>query len=284
MSTIGRWLLGLTTLILGVAGLGLAVAGESHPSGYVISTGDDGGAGYTVLPEGAGAHAVGVGEDGGVRYLALPEAAQGYAVGVGNGRGVRWWTDDKLAYLGVSLEEETEHPEGGARVTDVVEGSPAAAGGLREEDIIVGFAGQTIRGPAGLTERLHEQEAGDSVSIEIIREGREQTLEVELGSRAEAWPYSVAPLRALPRYAPPSGVWSLDCEDDDCRALTFGPFGRPRLGVQLVETTRELRRHFGGNDTAGVLVSKVLGGTAAEEAGIEVGDNWRARAGPSRSR
>jgi hypothetical protein len=49
-------------------------------------------------------------------------------------------------------------------------------------------------------------------------------------------------------------------------------WGKPRLGVQLVETTEELRRHLGGHDDAGVLVSKVLSGTPAERAGIRVGD------------
>ena len=39
-----------------------------------------------------------------------------------------------------------------------------------------------------------------------------------------------------------------------------------------MEATSELRQHLGGNDDAGVLVSKVLAGTPAEAAGVRVGD------------
>jgi membrane-associated protease RseP (regulator of RpoE activity) len=49
-------------------------------------------------------------------------------------------------------------------------------------------------------------------------------------------------------------------------------WGRPKLGVELVETTVELREHLGGGETEGVLVSKVLSGMPAARAGIEVGD------------
>jgi C-terminal processing protease CtpA/Prc len=48
--------------------------------------------------------------------------------------------------------------------------------------------------------------------------------------------------------------------------------GRPLLGVQLVEVTDELREHLGGRDGEGVLVSKVVSGSPAEDAGIRVGD------------
>jgi membrane-associated protease RseP (regulator of RpoE activity) len=51
-----------------------------------------------------------------------------------------------------------------------------------------------------------------------------------------------------------------------------GSWGKPKLGVQLVQTTPELRRHLGGRDDAGVLVSRVISGSAAERAGMQVGD------------
>ena len=55
--------------------------------------------------------------------------------------------------------------------------------------------------------------------------------------------------------------------------MSFGiNWGRPKLGVQLVETTPELREHLGGGEDEGVLVSVVLAGTPAARAGIAVGD------------
>ena len=47
---------------------------------------------------------------------------------------------------------------------------------------------------------------------------------------------------------------------------------RPLLGVQIVDTTPELREHLGGSADAGILVGKVMEGMPAEEAGLAVGD------------
>lgn len=44
------------------------------------------------------------------------------------------------------------------------------------------------------------------------------------------------------------------------------------LGVGFVPLTPELRQHFGAPEDAGVLVSKVVSGSAAQAAGVEVGD------------
>ena len=81
------------------------------------------------------------------------------------GSNFAWYFGDDSAYLGVLLEEETEDPEGGARVTQVVDDSPAAEAGIREGDVIVGFDGEMIRGPVGLTRRIHEREPGQTYSI-----------------------------------------------------------------------------------------------------------------------
>ena len=53
--------------------------------------------------------------------------------------------------------------------------------------------------------------------------------------------------------------------------LHFG-HGRPRLGVQVIQPTAELRQHLGGSEDLGILVGKVFEGTAAEKAGVMVGD------------
>lgn len=50
-----------------------------------------------------------------------------------------------------------------------------------------------------------------------------------------------------------------------------GP-GGPRLGVQVIELTEELRAFFGAQKDAGVLVAKVEPGSAGAAAGIRVGD------------
>jgi membrane-associated protease RseP (regulator of RpoE activity) len=211
--------------------------------------------------------------------------------------------DDETGYLGVNIEEEIDHPEGGARVTRIVSESPADEAGIRVGDVIVSFDGHVVRGPAALTQRIHERSPGDKVKVELLRDGAKVRVEVELGRRSGLF----TPLRLG------SGAWVLPddfgdledledrlggvtegtedlgrrlrenaerlqelyapmvCEGGDCSYFVL-PGGRPRLGVQLVEATPELRVHLGGSDDRGVLVSKVLVGTPAERAGIQVGD------------
>jgi membrane-associated protease RseP (regulator of RpoE activity) len=47
---------------------------------------------------------------------------------------------------------------------------------------------------------------------------------------------------------------------------------RAFLGIDLLELTPELRRHFGAGDSAGVLVAHVESGSPAADAGVAVGD------------
>jgi membrane-associated protease RseP (regulator of RpoE activity) len=54
-------------------------------------------------------------------------------------------------------------------------------------------------------------------------------------------------------------------------SYSTGP-GGPRLGVQVIELTEELRTFFGAQKDAGVLVAKVEPGSAGAAAGIRVGD------------
>ena len=187
------------------------------------------------------------------------------------------------AYLGVRLTEETEQPEGGARITHVVDGTPASEAGLEAGDVIVEFDGETIRGPLALTKRIHTREPGDRVAVRVLRDGREQNVEVELGKRTQL-------LGVVPE-----GTWNVDrwkeaqenlheqleglsqryeyylAPNVEGQVFSLG-WGKPKLGVQLVETTVELREHLGGSEDEGVLVSKVLDGTPAERAGLRVGD------------
>jgi hypothetical protein len=204
-----------------------------------------------------------------------------------------------VAYMGVQLEEETEHPEGGARVTEVVHDSPAEKAGLQSGDIIVVFDGKTIRGPVGLTKQIHERKPGDTVRVDVLRDGRVKTLEIELAGRGGR-AYTVAPFGEMEFVTPEMEkelqekierslehlehlelpeIYSLSpCEEgEDCEGLKNFNFqfrwgGKPRLGVQLVEATPELKEHLGSSDGTGVLVSKVMRGLPAEHAGVQVGD------------
>lgn len=182
--------------------------------------------------------------------------------------------DGGHGFIGVHLEEETDHPEGGARIVSVIEDSPAEAAGLEEGDVIVGVEGTTVRGPSGLSKRMRSHAPGESVALAIVRDGREETVVVELGSRQDVVKMLTPGRHGFRVFAPGSVI--TDCEDDeDCDFsfdFNFQNFGRPMLGVQIVDVTEELRNHLGSDEDRGVLIGKVFEDSPAEAAGLEVGD------------
>ena len=213
--------------------------------------------------------------------VALPLAVAGVLFWLALGPASQAHEPDEKAhaerpFLGVVLEEETEHAEGGARVTGVVGDSAAEEAGFEEGDIIVRFDGRAIRGPMGLTGSIRDHEAGDRVEIVVIRDGAEQSFDVELGSRgnhfAFAMPHELGEririeLKGLEDLEGLEGLEHLgelkhleglqhfdfnfgECEGDDCQNYSFSWSGRPKLGVQLTGTTPELRRHLGGEEDA----------------------------------
>lgn len=172
---------------------------------------------------------------------------------------------EQRAFLGVRLEGDSETD--GAVVEEVIEDSPADRAGVQSGDVIVGIAGDEVGSPRVLVGKIHEAKPGDRVQLELMRDGDRRRLTVELGEReghevieGEAMQRHMAELERLGELPGLRGHG------------LFMRHGRPKLGVQLVDATPELREHMGGSSDSGVLVSKVLPGTAADRAGVRVGD------------
>jgi serine protease Do len=96
-------------------------------------------------------------------------------------------------YLGVSVRPVTREaaeaaglsePKG-AIVESVVEGSPAADGGLRRGDVIVAVNGQAIAAPPELTRRIAGTPPGTRVEVSIVRQSRSMKVPIELGRLPE---------------------------------------------------------------------------------------------------
>ncbi|MEW6047714.1 MAG: PDZ domain-containing protein [Bacillota bacterium] len=71
----------------------------------------------------------------------------------------------------------------GAHVDDVMPGSPAASVGLAKGDIILAFQGISIQGADDLTRWIQSRRPGDTVTLEVWRDGRVRHVVVELGRR-----------------------------------------------------------------------------------------------------
>ena len=75
---------------------------------------------------------------------------------------------------------------GGAVVREVVAGGPAAQAGIAPGDVIVGFGGEPIGPDRPLPSTLAEREPGETVSLDLLRDGDRLAVEVRLGERPEA--------------------------------------------------------------------------------------------------
>lgn len=72
--------------------------------------------------------------------------------------------------------------ENGVIVIDVEEGSPAAEGGLRANDIITAINGEEVINVAYLKYYLYQYAVGETVTITVQRDGELQDLNVTLGA------------------------------------------------------------------------------------------------------
>jgi membrane-associated protease RseP (regulator of RpoE activity) len=189
------------------------------------------------------------------------------------------------AWLGVWLSQRS--CEGGAggevRILNVIEGSPAERAGLRKGDVIVALDRTRLEDVEDLSEGLAARSPGDTATLRIERDGKEQRLSVVLGER----PASIGHGKVLSLRLKGG---ELKCEEDgkpcgvqlgegnlqvvSCNApgepcILFSG-GGPRIGARVEPLSDQLAAYFGAK--GGVLVSQVHAGTPAEKAGMSAGD------------
>lgn len=134
---------------------------------------------------------------------------------------------------------------GGALVSDVTAGSPAAKAGIERGDIILALNGQAVRGPDDLSVHISETPPGSTVHLKIARNGQTRDVAVTLSELSEK------PEQPASGTARTSALRCIQVED-----LT------PVIARQLeVPTT-----------TAGVVITSVDSSSAAAAAGLERGD------------
>ena len=129
----------------------------------------------------------------------------------------------------------------GAMVSQVTEGSPAAMAGLREGDVILSFGDRAVDHIQDLTRAVADTKAGTTRDVKIFRDGRQQTLKVNIAALKDD--------AAQPVLASASG------EGGKASGLSLSS-----LGLSLTAT---------GGD---VVVSSVKVNSPAADAGIRVGD------------
>ncbi|MGY2292145.1 DegQ family serine endoprotease [Pseudomonas sp. SDO528_S397] len=135
----------------------------------------------------------------------------------------------------------------GALVAQIQDDGPAAKGGLQVGDVILSMNGQPIIMSADLPHLVGALKAGSKAKLEVIREGKRQTIELTVG----AIPEEGAALDALGN-AKPGAERSSN-----------------RLGIAVVELTDEQKKSF--DLKSGVVIKDVQDGPAAL-IGLQPGD------------
>jgi membrane-associated protease RseP (regulator of RpoE activity) len=84
-------------------------------------------------------------------------------------------------FLGVATSPSTD--PAGARVVEVVPGSPAADGGLKADDVITTVDGRKVANPRQLATRIAAHQPNAKASITYVRNGATSTTSVTLTRR-----------------------------------------------------------------------------------------------------
>jgi len=98
----------------------------------------------------------------------------------------RGWLGIAVQDLTADLGEALGLPaREGAVVTDVTEGTPAAAAGLQTDDVIVAADGQPIDSGRALTRTVALRPPGSPLTLSVYRGGKKEELKATLGTRPD---------------------------------------------------------------------------------------------------
>ena len=103
---------------------------------------------------------------------------------INSGRATHPW----LGVSGANITPEVEEQFGvaqGAFIMEVVPNGPADAAGMRANDIVVSFDGETIDTMDDLIVVIREHRVGEQVSLVVVRDGERQTLRATLGDKPQ---------------------------------------------------------------------------------------------------
>lgn len=163
----------------------------------------------------------------------------------------RGWLGVEIQAVTRAIAEGLGLPKdsGGALVAQVMKGSPAAHGGLRTGDVIVGFAGKPIKKLRDLTFAVADTKPGSEAQVRVWRDGRFQDLTVKIGLMPSA-------AQLAKSQAGPPGVQE-----------------GGRLGVSVADLDAAMRKQYDiGRHVRGAVITEVNPGSPAARQGLQPGD------------
>ena len=196
--------------------------------------------------------------------------------------------NEKRGYLGVMLQDiDTNLAEAmdlddanGVLVSEVIEDCPAEKAGLQDGDVIIKFQGENLDDYNALTKAVGTFSPGDEVEVVVLRDGKEKTLNVELGERSKNvfTFYSDDEDHNYTKFGHGDEdvfVWH-NGGDDDLTIILKGMEGlhedRGFMGVELDDINEQMGSYFEVKEGNGALITSVHEDSAAEKAGLQAGD------------
>ncbi len=187
------------------------------------------------------------------------------------------------AFLGVGTEDITKENMArygmrevrGVGVTEVAKDSPAEKAGLRKDDVILRFDGESVTSVRKLTRLVNESSADQNVRLTISRGGAEQELSATLSKRKMDTIFNGSFPKILRGDNDegvrvfPNGNWPESIGGGDGLIWTLG--AHRRIGVSTQNLTKQLADYFGVKD-GGVLITSVSDNSPASKAGLKAGD------------
>ncbi|MGK9165301.1 DegQ family serine endoprotease [Inquilinus limosus] len=158
-------------------------------------------------------------------------------------------------WLGVQIQQVTPEMADalgldkarGALVADVQEDSPALKAGLHQGDVITSYDGKPVNQLSDLPRLVADTAAGKTVPVEVLRNGKTETISVEIAK--------------------------LPASQQVASAEENGPAVDDQLGLSLSALTPKVRREYGvPDDVDGVLVTGTREDGPARETGVGPGD------------
>ena len=132
----------------------------------------------------------------------------------------------------------------GVLITQVFKGDPADKAGIEPKDIILSVDGEKVDSSRGLSRMIADKDVGEKVKIEILRNGKEESVTVKLAKRKDI----------------PGGPEVMTKESGD------------EFGITVSDLTPEMAARMNIEEKKGVVVTDVSEEGKGEKAGIQPGD------------
>jgi len=94
--------------------------------------------------------------------------------------------DEPKGMIGIMIKVDEDNKDGKIVIVGIVDDSPAAKAGFKMDDVIIKVNDKAAENLEDTVKEIVKHEPGTKIKIVIKREGKEKTIEVEVGKRKDS--------------------------------------------------------------------------------------------------